>query len=257
MSDALVIGRAIQRYETVQSTNDLIRALAERGEPEGIVVAADEQLAGRGRLGRQWIVPCGTSLQMSILLRPDLDIRFAHRITQMAALAVAQTLTQEFALQPVLKWPNDVLLLGRKVSGILTETSLRGEIPDYIILGIGVNGNYAMRDYPELVHTATTLQDVLGRTVDRGALERALLAELERQYARVRGGAILVDEYRAHLGMLGQPVRVTTANGIVEGIAQEVADDGALVVVTATSTVRLFAGDVTLSRAGSFNNVTT
>jgi BirA family transcriptional regulator, biotin operon repressor / biotin---[acetyl-CoA-carboxylase] ligase len=248
MSDPPVIGRAIQHYSTVQSTNDVIRSLAERGEPEGLVISADEQLAGRGRLGRQWIVPRGTSLQMSILLRPALEIRFAHRVTQMAALAVAQTLEKEFSLLPTLKWPNDVLLQGLKVSGILTETSLSGEIPDYIILGIGVNVNYTMHMYPELAPTATTVQDVLGREVDRVALERALLAELERQYARVRSGTVLLDEYRARLGMLGQRIQAVTSNGVIEGTAKDIAEDGALVVATRDSTVRLYAGDVTLSR---------
>lgn len=263
--EARIIGRKIVRYDQVQSTNDLLREWAERGEPEGLVVTAEEQLAGRGRMGRKWIVPRGTSLQLSILLRPPLAPLYAQRITQMAALAVARTLEHELGLQPILKWPNDVLLAeqngsvkaagtGRKCAGILTETSVRGDRLEYAILGIGLNGNYTMHMYPELAPLATTLQDAVGHAIDRAALENALLAALDSYYARLRSGDDLLQEYRSRLNMLGQVVRVATPGGVLEGIAQDVAADGALILNDGTTLGKLYAGDVTVLKQTRFDS---
>jgi len=260
-----IIGRKIVRYEQVQSTNDLLREWADRAEPEGLVITAEEQLAGRGRMGRKWVVPPGTSLQLSILLRPPLAPLYAQRITQMAALAVARTLEQEFGLRPMLKWPNDVLLgeqnctreaagMWRKCAGILTETSVRGEMLEYAILGIGLNVNYTMRVYPELAQSATTLQDAVGREIDRAALERVLLGTLDSYYARLKHGEDLLPEYRSKLNMLGQVVRVATSNGVLEGIAQDVDGDGALVLYDGMKLKKLYAGDVTVLKQTPFDS---
>ncbi len=261
MSHAPIIGRNIVRHIQVQSTSDLVREFAERGEPEGLVLTAEEQLAGRGRLDHKWIVPPATSIQLSILLRPSLSPHTIARITQMAALAVMRTLERELNLEPVLKWPNDVLLPpkdvapdttkesfggAKKVAGILTETSLRGETLEYCVLGIGLNVNYTMYDYPDLAADATTCQDAVGHSVDRAALEQALLTELDGYYARVQHSESLLDEYRARLVMLGTPIRVATSTSILEGIAEQVADDGALVLLQGNTRVKLYAGDVTL-----------
>lgn len=240
------IGQRIERYDVVASTNDLARAAAERGAPEGLVVVAEEQTAGRGRMGRKWIVPRGTSLQMSILLRPPLSPRVGARAVRMAALAVVYTLEQHLGLAPELKWSNDVLVNGKKCAGILLETSVSGDRLDYIILGIGMNVNYTMRVYPELAAHATTLQDVVGYEVDRAALESALLAELNRLCARLLQGDDFTDEYRARLKMLGQTIRVATATAILEGIARDVSDDGALILERDNVLVKLYAGDATI-----------
>ena len=241
-----IFGRKISRFDQVQSTNDLVRDAAEQGEAEGLVIAAQEQLAGRGRMGRRWIVPRGTSLQCSILLRPPLAPQHASRLMQMAALAVARTLERELHLQPTLKWPNDVLLDGKKVCGILTESSIVGETLAYVILGIGLNVNYTMRAYPELAPFATTLQDVLGYAVELPCLERALLHESDALYARICNGESLVDEYRARLAMLGQPIRVLERGEILQGIAEDVDADGALILKQDDTRVKLLAGDVTI-----------
>lgn len=244
-----IIGREILRYDQVASTNDLAREFAERGEAEGLVITAQEQLAGRGRMGRKWIVPRGTSLQFSILLCPPLAPQHATRLMSMAALAIARTLEREFALQSTLKWPNDVLLDGKKVCGILTESNIVGERLASVILGIGLNVNYTMRDHPELVPFATTLQDALGQEIDRSNLERALLAQLDAYYARVCGGEALTDEYRARLGMLGQFIRVASNDTILQGVAENVDDDGALILNQNGARVKLFAGDVTIIKS--------
>lgn len=241
-----IIGREILRYDQVASTNDLAREFAARGEAEGLVITAQEQLAGRGRMGRQWIVPRGTSLQFSILLRPPLAPQHATRLMPMAALAIARTLEHEFNVLPTLKWPNDILLDGKKVCGILMESSIVGEKLAYVSLGIGLNVNYTMRDYPELAPFATTLQDVLGQEIDRSNLECALLAELDAYFARVCGGESLTDEYRTRLGTLGQFIRVASDDTILQGVAENVDDDGALILNQNGARVKLYAGDVTI-----------
>lgn len=240
------IGHRIERHIQVASTNDLVHAAAHAGEVEGLVITAEEQLAGRGRLGRQWVVPRDTSLQMSILLRPPVPPAAAARVVRMAALAVANTLEQHLHLAPEIKWPNDILLNGRKCSGILLESSIHGDVLEYIILGIGLNVNYSMNDYPDLAPWATTLQDELGYTIDRAALEHALLAELNHQYTELLYGDDLIDEYRVRLHMLGRTIRVATPSGVLQGTAADVTDDGALLLEHDGTHVKLYAGDVTI-----------
>lgn len=246
MPENQIIGRKVLRYDQVESTNTLGREYAERGEPEGLVIAAEEQWAGRGRMGRKWLVPRGTSLQLSVLLRPPLAPRHASRLMPMAALAVAQTLEHELGLQATLKWPNDVLLHGKKVAGILTELGMQSDVLVYVILGIGLNVNYAMGMYPELAPVATTLQDATGHAIDRNYLERTLLEKLDHNYARLCAGETLIGEYRARLEMLGKPIRVANQEQIVEGIAHDVDEDGALILQQGDSLLKLLAGDVTI-----------
>ena len=244
---AAVIGRRILRFEQVTSTNDLVRQLAERGEAEGLVVTAEEQTSGRGRLGRRWIAPPRTSLQLSILLRPPLAPHQALSLTPMAALAVSRSLRDEFDLAPCLKWPNDVLVNEKKCAGILLETSIVGDALAFAILGVGINVNFSMRaEAPELAPFATTLADELHQDVDRAVLERALLASLDDYYARLCAGENFLEEWRAQMSTLGRNVRVQTPWGIEEGVAEDVDADGALFLRRGEEIVKLYAGAVTV-----------
>ncbi|MGB8648278.1 MAG: biotin--[acetyl-CoA-carboxylase] ligase [Anaerolineae bacterium] len=241
-----IIGREILRYEQVSSTNDLVRQWGHDGAPEGLVVMAEEQTAGRGRMGRQWIAPKGSSLQFSILLHPPLAPLEAYRLTSVTAIAIAATLRDELRLSPTLKWPNDVLLNEKKCAGILIETVVEGNMLALAILGIGLNVNYAMRDYPDLTPFATTLADELGHPIDRAALEGALLSHLDDYYQRLCAGEDFYAEWRAQLSTLGRRVRVATPDGIEDGIAEDVARDGALLLRCDDRLVRFYAGDVTI-----------
>ncbi len=246
-----IIGREIIRYGQVQSTNDLARTQGQTGAPEGLVVMAEEQVAGRGRLGRQWLAPRGSSLQFSVLLRPDLPPSLAFRLTQMAALAVSDALRQELGLAPALKWPNDVLLNYKKCAGILIETALEGDALSFAVLGIGLNVNFSMGDLPELAPFATTVADALGHPVDRDALARALFAQLDDYYARLKAGADFYSEWRSRLVTLGHIVRIATPDGIKEGIAEQVAPDGALLLRQGAKLIPFYAGDVTILKDNS------
>ncbi len=245
-----IIGREVLRYEQVESTNDLARMQGEQGASEGLVIMAEEQTAGRGRLGRRWLAPKKSSLQFSVLLRPALSPAQAFRLTQMAALAVADAIG-ELGLTATLKWPNDVLLNNRKCAGILIETALQGDALAFAVLGIGLNVNFSMRDLPGLAPFATTLADELGHPVECEALAQALFARLDQYYVGLNGGADFHAEWRGRLSMLGQPIRIATAHGIETGIAEDVAADGALLLRQGTSLVPFYAGDVTIIKDNS------
>ncbi len=241
-----IIGREIVRLESAGSTNDVALERGRQGAAEGLVVTAEEQTAGRGRLGRRWLAPRGTSLQLSVLLRPPLPPSQIFVLTRMTALAVASALEAELGLQPVLKWPNDVLLNSKKCAGILIETALQGDRLDYAVLGMGVNANFSMAAFPDLAPYATTLADELGRPVDRERLERALLTQLDDYNRRLRAGEDLFEEWKARLATLGREVRVATPGGEESGTAEGVDRDGALLLRKGEGLVRLYAGDVTI-----------
>ena len=244
-----VIGREIRWYETLPSTNELARRLAEQGVPEGTVVVAERQTAGRGRLGRSWTSPAG-GIWLSVVLRPALAVEQFPLIGLAACDATARAIEETTGLRPRLKWPNDVLVEGRKVAGLLLEAGpASGADPAWLVLGIGLNANVgpeALPDRPS--YPATTLQAALGRAVDRGGLLRALLRALDGDYRELsRGGeAAVLGRWRARSETLGRYVRVATAAATVEGLAVDVDASGALLVRTDDGTERrTVAGEVT------------
>lgn len=252
-----IIGRTVLRMAEVTSTNDIVRLHAERGEPEGFVVTADRQRMGRGRMGRRWVSPVAASVQMSVLLRPPFPASKASGITQMAALAVAaavrEILPPHSSISPLLvslKWPNDVLLNSKKCAGILVESVVQGEVIAFAVLGIGVNANFSMREFPDLVAVATTLADEVGKAVDREGLQAVLLDHLDKYYSLLCSGdsgeSAIFREWRSQLSTLGQAVRVANSGGIEEGVAMDVEKDGTLLLMSAHGLLKLDSGDVTV-----------
>ncbi|MCI0475206.1 MAG: biotin--[acetyl-CoA-carboxylase] ligase [Anaerolineales bacterium] len=243
-----VLGRCVVYYERIGSTNDAARQLAEAGEPEGALVVADEQSAGRGRLGRSWVAPARSSLLMSLILRPDLPPRHAPRVTMAIALGACDAICTETGLPAQIKWPNDLQIRGKKFSGILAESGIVGEKLEYVIVGIGVNVNFDTAAIAGIPPDATSLATELGRVLPRAPLAQAIIRSIEAYYLRLRAGQSLCDEYKNRLATLGQSIRAQTAQGIVAGRAVDVDEDGALIVQRADdSLVQLQAGDVTLS----------
>ena len=232
---------AIVRLGRVESTQTIAFALAAGGAADGTVVVADSQAAGRGRRGRAWVDEPGASLLASIVLRPRLDPARLPGLSLAAAVAVAEALTRTAGLTPRLKWPNDVLIGGRKVAGILLESRVTGEQAT-TILGIGVN--LSQRVFPaDLAGRATSIWLASGRLVDRDSLLAALLdalAEWRRRLER-QGFAPVRTRWRALADTLGRPV---TVDG-VSGVAVDVDADGALVVADADGRRRrVVAGEV-------------
>ncbi len=247
-----IIGRRVICYARVGSTSDIAKQLADEGEPEGTVVLTDEQTAGRGRLGRSWIAPAHSSILMSLILRPVLPLPQLARVTMAVGLGAAAALESETRLSVKLKWPNDILVNGKKCAGILAEAEMTGEKLRHVVVGVGVNVNFAADDLIGISSPAlaavTTLADALGRPVPRVPLVRALLRGIDAYYARLRAGEDLHAEWAERLATLHRHVIAQTPWGEETGLAQAVDPDGALLLTRADgSQVRLIAGDVTLS----------
>jgi len=235
------IGRSLHVHKTVPSTQDLARSLAEAGAPEGTVVVAEVQTAGRGRMGRLWVSPPG-GLWMSVLLRPIAAPHEVPKVSLVGGVAVARAIERTCGLPAGLRWPNDVLVHRRKVAGVLAEA---GPEALWIVLGIGVNANIEPQALPE---GATSLLAELGRPVSLRALFSATCAELEKAYELFRGegfGTILAW-WRERSTTLRRRVRAHVASGTYEGVAEDVDEDGALLLrLPDGRRMRIVAGDVT------------
>jgi BirA family biotin operon repressor/biotin-[acetyl-CoA-carboxylase] ligase len=247
-----VIGRDIQVFEETTSTNDVIEKLARDGVKEGAVVFAESQTRGRGRLGRKWVSPAHKGLWFSILLRPNLRPQEATQLTVASATALRRAIETETGLKPEIKWPNDILIGGKKVAGILTELSAEVDRVKHLILGIGVDVNLDAGELPaELRKTATSLKIETGETISRAELAVAVLRELDFDYARICGGkfSVVADEWEAHCATIGKNVTVHIGDRKIRGRAESLDDDGALLVRTEHGHLeRIIGGDVTLEK---------
>ncbi len=240
----ILSGRPHRYFSQIGSTNDAATAWALSGAPEGAVVLADEQTAGRGRLGRTWIAAPGSSLLLSVILRPRLAPETLPRVTLMGAVALAEALA-DWGLSPGIKWPNDVLLGGRKTAGILSEAVWSGDDLTAVVLGIGVNVRAdALPDAAAL--NATSVEAALGRVPDRWRLLLDLLARIDAWSARL-GDAALLDTWRAYSVTLGRCITATLGETAWMGMAEAIDEAGALLLRTDDGQLhRLLAGDVTL-----------
>lgn len=250
-----IIGNVLMRYERVTSTNDIVRERARSGCAEGLIVLAEEQSAGRGRLGRSWVASYGEALLMSVLLRPVwLPPGEAFTLTMLAGVALCEAVEQVATVRARLKWPNDLLLFAdgawRKGAGILTEISIAGDTIEWAIVGVGVNVNQApvgAVNGRDLQQTATSLNAAAGQRISRTALLETLLMILDERYALLRSGerAALFADWRARLAYLGETVTVNLPNGELCGIAEDVAADGTLLLRDAAGVLHtIHTGDV-------------
>jgi BirA family biotin operon repressor/biotin-[acetyl-CoA-carboxylase] ligase len=242
--------REIHWLREVDSTQRVARELARAGAAEGTTVIAERQTAGRGRLGRQWHSPAGVNLYCSIVLRPALAPSAVPQIALVAGAAVAATVAAESGLRPAIKWPNDVLVDGRKVAGILVEMDSEVDRVHHVIAGIGVNLNAPPRAFPRALRgTASSLLIAGGRRVDRAAFTARLLAALEARYGRYLtvGFSSVRGEWESFSSLTGTTVAVASPTGEVRGRVLGLDDDGALLLRgPAGDMVRLTAGEVTV-----------
>lgn len=242
----------IHHYHRVDSTNNVLKKMAREGAPEGTVVVAEEQTGGRGRLGRNWNSPAGRGIWFSILFRPVLAPSRAPLFTLLAAVAVTRAIKANLpALEPGIKWPNDLLLAGRKVCGILTEMKAEADLLHYLVTGIGVNVNFREEDFaPQLRESATSLYLQNNKTtVSRKGPARDILQEIDHLY-RVfldDGAEEIVAAWKQDNITLGHKVAVRTLQGVYTGRAVDLDGDGALLVEDELGKKqRLLAGEVTL-----------
>ncbi|MCZ6789682.1 MAG: biotin--[acetyl-CoA-carboxylase] ligase [Chloroflexi bacterium] len=237
------IGHRILYLPSVNSTMDVARREAEQGAPEGTVVVADEQTAGRGRFGRHWVSGSGQNLLFSVVLYPEQTaLAGLNIIASVAALTAIQRTT---ALSPTLKWPNDILIAGKKMSGILIETAVQDGGVRYAVLGFGINVNFDPSQTPEIAESGTSLSKELGKQVSREALLEAILEELSTLYERLKAWATVRHRWEASLETLGSHVRVQWGDQVEEGVAEAVDPDGNLLLRRSDGTVvTLSGGDV-------------
>ncbi len=231
------IGQEITCYPSLPSTNDMAKHKAQEGAKEGTVIVAEEQTAGRGRIKRRWLSPRG-SIALSIILYPPLD--YLPSLIMVASLAVTRSIEQVTGLKAQIKWPNDVLVNGKKICGILVESDVRGNKVDYAVIGIGINVNLRLSDFPRIAPMATSLSRELGRDVSRRDMVQGLLAQAEELYLALAAGDSVFRQWRDNLVTLGKKVQVSSGEATCRGIAESVAADGNL--------IKIVAGDVTLRR---------
>ncbi len=225
-------GWTIERVRETGSTNADALAAARGGAPAGLVIVADHQTAGRGRLGRAWEDRPGDGLIVSVLLRPSLAPNELHRLTQAFALAAVDACADVAGFRPDIKWPNDLLVSGRKLAGVLAESIVEERHVVAVVVGMGMNVLAAPPG-------AISIADVAERDVDRFAVLDAFLARLSELTFDT-----ISTRYRRELSTLGQQVRVEQSSGVLEGIAREVTDDGHLVVAVGADAIEVNAGDV-------------
>jgi BirA family biotin operon repressor/biotin-[acetyl-CoA-carboxylase] ligase len=238
------VGQQLYYYHRVATTMEAAKEMAKKGTAEGTAIIADTQTAGRGRLGRTWLSPEG-SLAMSLILKPSLDN--LPQLVMIASLAVVRTIKKVAGLEAQIKWPNDILLKGKKVCGMLIENEVKGDKVNFAIIGIGINVNFDPLAFPEISDIATSLSHELGGEVSKVELAIALLSELEQLYLEAQAGAPIYKEWQENMEMLGRWIQVKTGETIEQGKAETVTQNGNLTLRRADgSLAEIVAGDVTV-----------
>jgi BirA family biotin operon repressor/biotin-[acetyl-CoA-carboxylase] ligase len=238
------IGQRVIYYPRLASTMDAARQAAQQGAAEGTVIIAGEQTEGRGRVKHTWVSPEG-NIALSIILYPD--VSYMPYLVMLASLAVVRSIEAVTGLKTQIKWPNDILIKGKKVCGILTESEVKGSRVNYAIIGIGINVSLRAADFSEIFPTATSLNDESGRKVSPVDVVRHLLVEIERLYLTLPDGEAIYEAWRDSLVILGKRIHVESGSTVLEGIAESVDRSGALMLRHADgSSTRIVAGDVTL-----------
>jgi BirA family transcriptional regulator, biotin operon repressor / biotin---[acetyl-CoA-carboxylase] ligase len=246
----LRVGARLVCLKETESTNAVAFRMAEEGAVEGTVVIADTQSAGKGRLGRIWLSPPGVNLYCSVVLRPPISPVAACQLTFLSVVAVARAIEKLTALAPQIKWPNDILVSGKKVAGLLNEMNAETEKVNFVVLGIGVNLNMRLSQLGQGVrHPATSLFEEGGGEVDRVAFTRTLLTELDALYDLFlqHGEKPVREEWLRRSAIAGRSVRVVSGERDFTGVVQGVDAFGALLVQPAHGSLEtVLSGDVTL-----------
>jgi BirA family biotin operon repressor/biotin-[acetyl-CoA-carboxylase] ligase len=231
--------KRIHYFPEIGSTMDAARELAKKGAGEGTIVIAEAQTRGRGRLSREWRSPKG-GIYFTFVLRPRISPAYAPRINLMASVAVAATIRKLLGLKAELKWPNDVLIEGRKVCGILAEMDAEMDVVNFVNVGIGINANTSI---PQFEKTVTSLKDALGREISRKEFLNVLLMEIERQQPLLMKTDLL-EEWKKLSVTLNKDVRIVAPGEVIVGRAIDIDTTGALIIKERNGSVKkAMAGD--------------
>lgn len=241
-------GHPVIHWDELPSTQDVIKQMARNGAPEGVLCLTENQISGRGRMGRQWISSPGGGIYMSLLIRPIMAPTRVQLLNLAAGLAVRRVLKDLFGLQTQLKWPNDLLWQDKKICGILSETASEADRVHFAVTGIGLNANIPAGQFPaDIAQRATSLSILLGREIHRGEVVAAIVRGLHERIRVLEtpcGADELTTEYRAHCHTLGRDVLVITDTGDVEGVAKDIDSSGALVVSAEQGLLTFGAADI-------------
>ncbi|MBT2701531.1 biotin--[acetyl-CoA-carboxylase] ligase [Bacillus sp. ISL-40] len=242
------IGRNIHYVESVESTQKLAHHFASEDAPEGTVIIAEEQLSGRGRMARKWHSPKYTGIWMSMIIRPNIPLSNAPQLTLLAAVAIVQAIEEMTDLIPEIKWPNDILINGKKVTGILTELQAEADLIHSIIIGIGINVNQKKEDFPlELQEIATSLFIEDGETVSRAELIRSIFKHFEKLYTLYLEQGFLPIKllWEGYAGNIGKYIKARTLTNTIEGKALGITNDGVLQLEDLTGTIHhIYSADI-------------
>ncbi|MDZ5473233.1 biotin--[acetyl-CoA-carboxylase] ligase [Bacillus sp. 31A1R] len=244
------LGQSIHYEESVESTQKIAHRLAYDQAAEGTVVVAEEQVAGRGRMDRVWHSPKYTGVWMSIILRPNIPIPKAPQLTLLAAVAVVQAIEEVTTVTPQIKWPNDILINGKKVTGILTELQAEADRINSVIIGIGINVNQQMEDYPEELRTiATSLSIESGKRINRADLIRSAFNRLEHLYELYLEKGFLPIKllWESYAISIGKMITARTLSGSIRGRALGITEDGVLKIEDTEGIVhQVYSADIEL-----------
>ncbi len=242
------IAKKIHYFQKVDSTNSIAYQLAMQGADEGEVIIAETQEKGKGRLGRQWFSPPYLNLYISIILRPEILPNQASMITLLSAVSTAESIKRYSDITPSIKWPNDILIGGKKVAGILNEIDSETDRIHFIILGIGININIGKEEFPKDIREyATSLKIETGREVSRKEFICFLFKEIEDWYERFirEGNKPVLDAWRRWADIKDKMVRVSSFKDEIIGKAIDIDSDGALIIEDKDGKLmRIIAGDV-------------
>jgi BirA family biotin operon repressor/biotin-[acetyl-CoA-carboxylase] ligase len=227
------LGRKIYYYATVDSTNNKCQELAKSGAPHGTLVVAEEQVGGKGRLGRVWYSPKGKNIFMSFILRPNLEIHRCPQLTLLSAVSIVEVVREQYGIDASIKWPNDVLINGKKICGILTELNAEADRINWVVVGIGINVNIVEKDMPqEVLEVATSLRIEKGEKLLRVPLIQHVLKRFEELYELylAEGFLPIKNRWEKQAITIGKKVTIRTLQGTFDGIAEGIDDSGVLLV---------------------------
>ncbi|HUL44913.1 MAG TPA: biotin--[acetyl-CoA-carboxylase] ligase [Bacteroidota bacterium] len=238
-------GRVIYPFDVLDSTNTRAKEYALARAPEGTLVVADEQTAGRGRMGRSWHSEKGKNLIFSLILRPRISPQMIGMLSLWSSVAITRALSTSFSFPVACKWPNDIQVRRKKCCGILSECIFEGRQLAAAVVGIGLNVNQT--EFPDDLRTlATSLAVESGGNVDRCELLGKILREMEEGYANIQSGSFegILEEWISRSPMMGKPVTVRQQERSIQGIASRLAPDGGLILTTDGKEIKILAGDV-------------
>lgn len=244
-----LIGQSVKSYQSVKSTNDIASSLAESSQKDGLIVTAEQQTKGKGRLGRSWFSPLKTGIYLSVILKPKFKPESAPALSVMTAFVLAETLKNFTDSKIQIKWPNDILLNGKKAAGILTELSAEKNKINYLIVGVGINVNQTIEEFPkDLKETATSLRRVNRKKTDRVELLQSFLVNFEKEYLKYCDKRYLssLKQINEYSSLTGKTVQLMVGKKLIQGVAREIDKSGALILSFDSKQIAVNSGEVTV-----------